>query len=180
MRHLGGTNRLVGYVMAQEAQKKGKALVNELEQRVGKRQKMTLPMSSNKLVAAVLIVVLAWVAIMLLDWSRMVAYVNLRQDPLLKQASDQAWIFLVWLAVVGWWYTYLLRRATGWSSWKARLYWLTPLLAGAFYAGILWADARFVLFGNEAGRQALGATIGLGWPLLILVVAGLEWNSRRT
>lgn len=165
---------------AEDRKKERQKVVNELEQRAGKRQRVTLPAVSNKLLAAVLIVVLAWVAIMLLDWSRMVAYVNLRQDPLLKQASDQAWIFLVWLAVVAWWYTYLLRRATGWNSWKARLYWLTPLLSGAFYAGILWADARFVLFGNEAGRQALGATIGLGWPLLILVVAGLEWNSRRT
>src|SRR5690606_38565011 len=151
MHHLGGTDRPVGHVTAEDRKKERQKAVNELEQRAGKRQRVTLPAVSNKLLAAALIVALAWVAIMLLDWSRMVAYVNLRQDPSLNPGSAQGWFFLVCLAVVAWCYTYLLRRATGWNGWKARLYWLPPLLAGAFYAGIWWADAGFVLFGNEAG-----------------------------
>ena len=162
--------------------RKEKQVVSDMQEaRTGRKRKL-LPGfggSTSRTVLGLAVLASAWLVILVLDWSKMVEYVLFRQDFTLREASNQAWVMFIWATTVGWWYIYLLRQNTGWESWKARAYWLTPLLAGAFYAGMLVATARLMLFNNDIGRQAIGVTFGVGWPLLILTVIGLEWSSRR-
>lgn len=142
-------------------------------------RRSSLSGSSRRIALGLAVLAAAVFVILMLDWSRMVDYVTFRQDAQLRTASNQAWTLFLWATAVLWWYSYLLRQDMGWNSWKVRLYWLTPLLLGAFYAGTLWASARLLLFNSELGREAIGATFGVGWPLLLLIVIGLEWSSRR-
>ena len=157
-------------------------MVSELERDTVRNRRKgfgTLNGTPARLAAGAAVIAAATLVVITHDWDKMVNYTLLRQDVVMRDASNQAWIMFFWLSFAVWWYTYLLRRHQGWGDIKTKVMCLTPLAVTMFYAGVLWATARMTLMTSELGREALGATLAVGWPLLILFFLGLEWSSRR-